>query len=323
MSEHFPPETSERRWGLGFLSAVTAALVLAAGGVWLWIGHQRQQALFARLEAHAGSRLAEAENKLNVARAEAERLDGPWQMEDIAARLEEIPDVENAGLTLRAVTAKVPPDWQAYGWSGGIPIPTSPVLLHPQEVEIIRRQWQDAAAAITLARTIADQPRGRIPLPWTQSFHGALGVTPDLGQAPQMLMGDATLLAHDGDLEGALRSCRAFLNAGTAIGNTPTFAAQLFRCDHRAALVGLLERVLALGEPPDAALSAMQTRLIQEAKLPLMLMAARGERAALDRLCQAMHDGQVSPASIFGDYFWEHEKAKIDTGPSFHRTLCG
>lgn len=165
-----------------------------------------------------------------------------------------------------------------------------------------------AGAALTLARTLADRPRGRIAIDWSKPSPWAVRLTPEIGPAAALLSVDAVLRVHDGDLEGALLSCRAILHAAAAIGDIPTFAVQQFRIDQRDLVFPLLERVLAQGEPAAAALADLQTRLAEEAKQPLMLMAARGERAALDQLCQAMRDGQVPFSSVFSDNYKEAER---------------
>jgi hypothetical protein len=292
---------------------LAAVLALAGGAGLFWgAGRWRKAEAVARLE---GER-AEAEARLRAAMTEAERLDGPWQVADIEARREQIPDQGNSARTLLRVRAKLPPGWPI--WEGSIFQDTlfrdvAPPDLWPEaQLAEVRAELTRAAAAIQEARRLADQPRGRLPVPWSQPSVGALGVTPDVGPAPLLLRYDALLCAQDGDLEGALLSCRALVNAGAAVGDTPTFAAQRFRVDTRDLAVLTLERVLALGQPPGPALAALQSRLAEEEAVPLMLFAARGERAALDQLCAAMLAGTVPVAAVLRYRFGEPEPPPDD-----------
>jgi hypothetical protein len=292
-------------------------LALVAGAVWLL------NAYLKRGNPPHEAALAEAEQRLRAAMAEAERRDGPWQLEDVEARRRQVPDAENAARVLDKVRAKLHPDWPSFrqppgpytkgqpaapgGLSGQeIAALPPPALLPVARLARLREELGDAAAALAEARSLADRPHGRFPLTWAGPYYTGLGETPDVGQAPALLTYDALLLAQEGDLAGALRSCRALLHTASAIGDQPTFAAQRLRCALRDEALPPIERVLALGESPGPALAALQDRLAAEGAVPLMLLAARGERAVLDRLLQAMQAGQV-PVS------------RVLSGPDFRR----
>jgi hypothetical protein len=57
--------------------------------------------------------------------------------------------------------------------------------------------------------------------------------------------------------------------------------------------VGQAERVLAQGEPSQDALKQFQQLLEKEEPEPLLLIAARGERAGLDRLIETIQSGKT------------------------------
>jgi hypothetical protein len=64
--------------------------------------------------------------------------------------------------------------------------------------------------------------------------------------------------------------------------------------------VQTLERVLAQGEPSAAELKKMQELLEAEAAEPLLLIAARGERAGMHELLKAMKSGDVKLSALAG-----------------------
>lgn len=168
-----------------------------------------------------------------------------------------------------------------------------------------------AADALAVARKLAEQRRGRIAFAWSNNVIAPPRTYPQLGPAGSLLSFDVVLRAQEGDLEGALRSCRAHLHIASAIGDMPTATAQDLRNRLRSGTVRQVERVLAQGEPPAAELAALQARLAEEAEAPLWLIAARGERAVRDRFCQAMLNGEV-PAS---DWVRSKEDASEVDGP--------
>jgi hypothetical protein len=113
----------------------------------------------------------------------------------------------------------------------------------------------------------------------------------DLRQVARLLVFDALRQAYDGDLAGALVSCRAVLNTGRSVGDEPTEVSQFVRasCVHQA--LAALERVLAHGEAPAAELEAFQRLLEDEAEFPRQLIAARAERAAVHGHLQVVRTG--------------------------------
>ena len=60
-----------------------------------------------------------------------------------------------------------------------------------------------------------------------------------------------------------------------------------------------VERTLAQGEPSEAALASIQHELEQETEQPLLLLAARGERAEVDQRMQAIVNGDLDRARWF------------------------
>ncbi len=115
----------------------------------------------------------------------------------------------------------------------------------------------------------------------------------------KLLSYDAILKADQQDINGAMRSCQAILNAGRALGDEPTLLSQLTRRMAHQLTIRRIERTLAHGEPSTAALADLQRLLAQEVNEPLLLIAGRGERAGLDDLLHNAQQGKVKIGTYF------------------------
>src|SRR5205807_6489893 len=98
----------------------------------------------------------------------------------------------------------------------------------------------------------------------------------------------------------ASEATRGILVAGRSVGDEPLFISMLIRVACDAVAVQALERVLAQGEPSAAELKKMQELLEAEAAEPLLLTAARGERAEMHELMKALKSGDVKLTTIAG-----------------------
>ena len=289
-----PPR--RRRWRRLLWLLLPLALVAAA---WLYM-------------YHAGDR------RLAEAVAEAERTDPHWRLDDILAERAKIPDEENGAVTALAARAKRPARWPWWDISQTPPDgrEADAVLyevlrqnlkpneaLTPAELEAMSREMKRDTApdAIEEARKLADQPRGRYPITYSKDYIST--VMPSIQstrEVAQMLSYDALFRAQSGDLDGAIVSCRALINNARSIGDEPTLIAQLVRMAIRAIAIGRAERTLGLGEPSADELAVLQKAMEEEAEEPLLRIAARGERGGMDRLMQALQDGNTSVKQMKG-----------------------
>src|SRR5262249_32783658 len=108
---------------------------------------------------------------------------------------------------------------------------------------------------------------------------------------------DATLWAHDGKPDEALRSVRAMVNAGRSVGDEPMAVSQLVRIACRGRATAALERVLAQTEPPPAALAGLRSALPEEGRYELLLISLRGERGGGNRAIEALEEGIAAAGS--------------------------
>jgi hypothetical protein len=236
--------------------------------------------------------------------AEADRLDPGWRFQEMEAARAAVPEAENGAALVLAARALMPPNWLA-------PPPNNapffadrladlPPLERPDEADLnqLRVELAKVAAALEKARQLADRPLGRYAVAWSQDLIGTL--VPHLQQAREvarMLTLDALLRAQDGEMEEAMQSCRAALNAGRSIGDEPMHISQLVRTACTTDAVRALERTLATGTVSPRTLEEMQQLLALEAEEPLQLIAARADRVSFFEFLDLMRTGRFNRAA--------------------------
>src|SRR5205085_7928808 len=109
----------------------------------------------------------------------------------------------------------------------------------------------------------------------------------------RLLGADAAIRAHDGDIDGALDSCRAQLGVARSIGDEPFLMSVAVRLEIGGWAMKSARRVLGQGEPSDAALARLQAVILDEVAEPILLRGIKGERAAMDELIRRLVDGEV------------------------------
>jgi hypothetical protein len=248
---------------------------------------------------------------LQAALAEADRLDPGWRLEDVEADRAVVPNERNAGMVAVAAKQLLPRQWPNWDYSNfgqnqddaeakRQDLRDSFQELEPQrqlneeQITALRTELKNAAAALVQARKLADLPEGRYPVTYSPDFISTLiPHVQDAREIASLMAYDAMLRAQDQDADGALASARAVLNAGRSIGDEPFAISQLVRIACRAMAVEKLQRVLAQGEPSEAALLPVQQLLEKEEAEPLMWIISRGERAGDDRLMQTIQTGRT------------------------------
>ncbi len=285
--EDLPPPVAppRRRWPRRLILGAIVLVALVAG----------LYALFDYLQ----------ERDLHEAVAEADRLDPGWRFEDLQKARAEVPDDENAAPVVLAARAQMPARWLT-----GPPPPgrerledaladrAPPERLDDETRKDLGAELKRVAAALDTARGLADRPRGRYAVAWTKDHVGTL--MPHLEQVRdviRMLVLDAARRSAEGDGEGALRSCRAALNAARSVGDEPAMVSFLTRIAGTGQAVRALERALAQPEAPAAALEELQRLLAGEAEEPLQLRAARAERIGYYECLEVMRAGKFDRKS--------------------------
>jgi hypothetical protein len=244
-----------------------------------------------------------AEAGLLDAIAEADRNDPGWRLQDLESNRRQIADEENIGVVVMAAQKLVPPAWPS--WDHKIPeaekLRESFNGLKPQnqlsaeQIKALREETKRADAAIQEAMKALNMSWGRFPITYGTGV-GIIGTmlphTQDTRNMANLLGVAADLKAQEGDPDGALAACRAIIKNARAVSDEPFFISMLVRVAVRSVARSKLERVLAQGEPSEAALAQMQRLMEEDLQDNLLLIGARGERAVLDEI---MADLQTNP----------------------------
>jgi len=280
-----PPVSSSRarrRWLVGF-----AALLVGAPVAYL---------------AYDGYT---ARRELAAFRAQLDATDPGWRLADIEAARPRVPDAENSALVvLRLARAISASQFSGLISASGYPDWTE---LTPQmqfkraELAMMREAVAPLRGAREEALRLRDMPVGRYAVVMSPDFISTL--VPHLQESRTVAAfweQDAFLRAADGDLAGAVQSCNAILGTARSIGDEPFIISQLVRIAEQAVAVGAVERVLAHGEAPEAELGALQGALERDLAAPLLLYAARGERAGGEVIEDAVAAGILKPSTLRG-----------------------
>jgi hypothetical protein len=255
-----------------------------------------------------------AERDWLAACAEADRLDPGWRWEQLRAALPALPASHDAAKHIRAISARAPkpwPDWQAAARSQGRAFDMQWRMrfsqrlygllpcqhLSDEQAALVRIELVRAADLIREAEGLAElpggRPRDRIESPlWLRFGDGSF--SDDTGRVNMLLHWHATLLAHDGQADAAIRACRAVVGAGRASADEPSFDCLAALADGAEPAARLAQRVLGLSEPGDEALAALQRDLSDLLARPLLRQAFRGQRAVLYDLIDSRDAGRMS-----------------------------
>jgi hypothetical protein len=282
-------------------------------------------------------------HRLAAATAVADRDDPYWRLDDLMAHREAVPDAENSALVVAAALALLPRKWP----TGPAPQPGGPtpsisraeevldrlnatedtIRLDDAAAETLRAELHANAEAVRIARTVAGFSRGRHELILGPNlFDTVVPETQVARTAARLLAADAAIRAHDGDLDGALDSCRAILGVGRSIGDEPFLSSQLVRMAiGRAVAMKSTRRALGQGEPSDAALARLQALIADELGQPVLIHGLKGERAISNALIGRFAVGEVPWNRLKFDYQraitleWMNEVVAIARQPAFAR----
>jgi hypothetical protein len=224
--------------------------------------------------------------------------DPGWRMEEIEAAREQVPDAENSTVPLLAAAA---------GLSGFPPTDLDQLLsglsaekqLHPTQIADLKKELHELEAARASARQLADRPRGRFaPEPLTHPLAISTRDQMQTRLVAVLLRYDLLDRAQDNDPRGALRSCRAILNAGRSLNDEPIMISQFVRFAMVAITTSSLERALAQTEPEPADLKLMQDLLAREEASNALKVALRGERAFSHRAFESVEKGKITGGEL-------------------------
>ncbi len=276
---------SPRRPRLRWLKRAGYALLILAvpvGLMYFWIGRKES-------------------DKLQEMLADLDRREPGWRLEQIEAAREFVPDDENGARIVMAAVGLLSSNWPPNEFQTRFQNLPPEVQLAPADFAVLRAEMFRVQPAVEAARKLADMPRGRHRLEYARNPIATL--LPDQSKcraAFLVLSYDCLLLNQIEDGDGALRSCRAMLNAARSLGDEPIFISQLFRTSGVFMACQSIERTLAQGEPLPEDMASLQKLLEDEDAFPGLLLALRGERAALHQVIECVKRGEVSLDDLAG-----------------------
>jgi hypothetical protein len=268
----------------------------------------------------AGVRIgAKVDDRLDAAMAAAARDDPNWRLNDLMAHREPVPPEENSAIIVEAVLWHLPEEWPDHeppekpGWVNPPPTALQQAVNRLAELETnlrlddvtatrLREEREEYREAVELARTLADSERGRHELRIGPTVIDTLLPETQASRTVARLLNlDAATLAHDGNPDGAIDSCRAILGVARSIGDEPFLISQLVRIAIGGVGIQAAERVLGQGVPTDSALERLQADLFAEYQRPLVLHGMKGERGAMFEMIRRIADEEIPIDSLSDD----------------------
>ena len=242
------------------------------------------------------------ESKLQKTLAELDRTEPGWRWEDIEAARAEVPEEENSARIIVAAVEQMPQPWPSADFPAEHFRQMPPnEMLSGEDFVRLSKELADARPALRDAEKVADMPRGR------HSVHLERNVNvtglPHLEQCRNpvlLLVYEALRRNQKGDAKSALTACRAALNVARSIGEEPIYLSQLVQIGYCVGVCLAIERTLGQGEPSPKDLNALQKLLETQDAFPALLIAARGERAALHKVFEGIERGEISVAELEG-----------------------
>jgi hypothetical protein len=242
---------------------------------------------------------------------ETDRLDPNWRLADLEAHRRDLPDADNGMVQAMGALRLLPAPWPTWDYRAPGETPEAekirtalsasfqelqpPHQLDDLQIQALRSELKRAVSSVAEARKLIDLPYGIQRLDWRPDFYSTLlPNTQKIRELANVLSYDILLQAQDRDFSQALRSARALLNTGRALGDEPTLISQLVRMAIDTMTFQRIERILAQGEPSPADLLAMQGAVAQEAAESLLYYGLRGERAGLDGFLEKVQRGELS-----------------------------
>jgi hypothetical protein len=266
---------SKRR---GFVFALLLLALVIAGGV----GY------------YAWSKL-QAERELEELAAALDRDDPGWRLEDLERQRTALPAEENSGPLILKLKSEIPRNWwnevAEENWrdlSPGAPLPAEQAVLLQARMEPIK-------PLLGKLRSLKDRPRGHFPIAWSKDCISTVMPHMDaIRPIADVALADVYWQVYQGDLDGALVSCRAMVSIARSVEAEPLLISQLV---HTACLGQALhgtQHTLAAGDVSAERLTELQNALAETGRHDQFVLAMRGERAGMHQLYTNLENGSVS-----------------------------
>jgi hypothetical protein len=220
-----------RRWVLGILTSVFVLLGARLGYVY----YKRMR----------------SEQELQEARAEIDRADPGWRLDELEAKRAVVADAKNGARPVLAAKKLLPEKWMDDDLDQELSDMEPPVQLDAEQTKALRGRLANVEAALVEARRLAQYSTGRYAIQYTPDWIGTLVPHMDaIREVGRLLSRDAYARLQDNDLAGALISNRATFVAGRSLGDELFIITTLVRIALQEVAIRDLERTLAQGELP-------------------------------------------------------------------------
>jgi hypothetical protein len=269
------PKPRRRKWllrvGITFL-----VLLLVAAAFYAYWRHQVNQ-------------------NLDDVVAALDRHEPGWRWDDILAARPTIPDESNGALRVLNAGKSIPSPWHTLDLDNALTDTQPNTRLTEDQLSLLNAHFEEAEAALPIARDMAHYSTGRFEVHWTRDVISTrLEHLDAVRGTARLLELDAMRRAQQNDLDGALVDCLAIVNAGRSIGDEPTVMSQLTRLSCLKKAWTQIERTLGKGQASRKDhLRALQEALQSDLDEPLLYIATKGDRAMLDEGVKAVERGDV------------------------------
>jgi hypothetical protein len=239
------------------------------------------------------------EDELLQVVSELNRTDRGWRLEDLEARRKVVPPQQNSALRIAAARRLLPADWpqrraqydKAFAARPRLSLP------RPDHQAALQRLLKPAQGALAEARALANYPQGRHAVNYARDFLTTLLPHAEATrEVIELLSLDTLAQILAGRFADASLDCRAELNASRSLCDEPSAIAQLVHSAGVLMAIHDAERVLRYGEARAADVAAVQGLVAREAREPLLLTMARGERGGMHWVMSAATAGDLDLA---------------------------
>jgi hypothetical protein len=234
-------------------------------------------------------------SRLQAELAQMDRTDPGWRLQDIEAARAAVSDDENSALTIVAAANSLRNAWTTKDDVIDDLAKQPPERrLTPQQYAHLTQKLEEAREALEEARRLEHQPQGRFPIVYARNPENtSLTQEQRAREVSFLLFLDVMARTQEGDIRGAMESCRAAVNCGRSLGDEPLSISQIIRKSLQTAACGTLRRVLAQGEPDDADLKSLQNMFDEEDGHDYWGIACRGELASDHAILEAVENGDI------------------------------
>jgi ABC-type transport system involved in multi-copper enzyme maturation permease subunit len=260
--------------------------------------------------------------RLAEAMAEADRLDPGWRLKELMGPSHQVAAKREGILRVIEASRLMPNPWpeiETEKLSRNGLVPESP--LDPLQAASLSVDLDKARAALDQARRVADCLDASRDPQWGRS--GSQVWFQERRRCADLLAYDILLQVHQGDADGAVRSCRALVNVERpmnhpAIGPWPLME----RARMRQVAARRIERVLAQGAPSAKALGELQGLLEGDLSDRLALLQARAQRAHTDDFWERLSEGRIPVMGSYSPNGFAFLKGIFEGSPTEHRAVC-